>query len=79
MHLCFCYYFEQAHLVMFSGLMVFLFCEAVILYSLLIGPILHPIFFFFCVLPNLWFEKIETLSNYIGVRLVPCLAEWIIS
>ena len=29
----------------------------------------------FVVLPNLWFEKIKALSNYINVRLVPCLVE----
>ena len=31
----FCYYFEQAHFVMFSGLLGPLFYKAVILYSLL--------------------------------------------
>ena len=63
---------------MFSDLLVFFFffCEAVILYSLFFSNTAPN---FFSVLPNLWFEKIETLSNSIDVRLVPCLAEWIIS
>ena len=48
-YLCFCYYFEQVHFVMFSGLLVYFFCEVVILYSLVfqfkLHPFLHP---FFC-------------------------------
>ena len=45
-YLCFCYYFEQAHFVMFSGLLVFLFSEVVILYNLLFQK-LHQLFFLF--------------------------------
>ena len=36
----------------------FPFCEAVILYSLFCSKN-APKFFFFCVLPNLWFEKLK--------------------
>ena len=59
MYLCFCYYFEQAHFVMFSGLLVFLFVKLLYYTTCFskIGPILHPNFF--CVLLNLWFEKLK--------------------
>ena len=60
---------------MFSGLLVFLFCETVILYNLLFQK-LHPLFFVFCLARGL---KIETLSNFIYARLVSCLIEWMIS
>ena len=66
LHLCFaftfmsCYYYVQAHFVMFSGLLGPLFYKAVILYSLLFQN-LDPIFAIklFVVLPNLWFEKLK--------------------
>ena len=47
MYLCFCYYFEQAPFVMFSGLLVFLFVKLLYYtaYFSKIGPILHPNFF----------------------------------
>ena len=66
---------------MFSGLLVFLFVKLLYYTSYFfkkLGPILHPILFyfiFFCVLLNLWFEKIEILSNSIDVRLAPYLDE----
>ena len=71
----FFYYFEQAHFVMFSGLMG----------SLSIKLLYHTTYFFkiwtyfatkiFCgfAQPASW--KIETLSNYIDVILVPFLVE----
>ena len=50
----FCYYFVQAHFVMFSGLLGSLFYKSVILNSLLfqnLDPLLQPKFL--CVLPSL--------------------------
>ena len=47
-----CYYFVQAHFVMFSGLLGPLSMKAVILYSLLfqnLGPFLQPNFLWFCL------------------------------
>ena len=70
-YLCFCYYFEQAHFVMFSGSLVFLFCEAVILYSLIFKK-LHPLF---VVLPNLQVGKLKLCLNPVDARLMPCLVE----
>ena len=71
----FCYYFVQAHFVMFSGL----------LGSLSIKLLYFTAYFFkiwtrFCNKNFLWFcltcgLKIEALSNSIDVRLVPCLVE----
>ena len=55
-HLCSCYYFEQAHFVMFSGFLVFLFLK-LLYYTSFFFQKLHPFFFFF--LPNLWFEKLK--------------------
>ena len=59
----------------------FPFCEAVIVYNLLfqkLHPFLHPFFFFWCfALLAVW--KIETLSNPVDVRLIPCLVQWMIS
>ena len=56
----FCYYFKQAHFVMFSGLLGPPFYKAVILYSLLFSKF-GPVFStkLFVVLPNLWFEKLK--------------------
>ena len=45
MYLCFCYYFEQAHFVMFSGLLVFLFVK--LLYYTAYFFKIAPLFFFF--------------------------------
>ena len=58
LHLCFCYYFEQAHFVMFSGLLVFFFFffAKLLNYTAYFVKNLHP---FFCVLPNMWFEKLK--------------------
>ena len=72
MHLCFYYYFEQVHFVLFSGLLFVLvvnllvsFCKAEnIVISLFIQIMkltitvskLHP---FYCVFPNLQFEKLK--------------------
>ena len=55
-----CYYFVQAHFVMFNGLLGPFFYKAVILYSLLFQN-LDPFFAIklFVVLPNLWFEKLK--------------------
>ena len=65
---------------MFSGLLVFLFVKLSYYTTYFFFQKLDPFLtHFFCVLLNPWFEKIETLSKYIDVRLVPCLAEWIIS
>ena len=47
---------DFAYFVMFSALLVLFFCEAVILYSLFCSKT-APIFF--CVLLNLWFEKLK--------------------
>ena len=70
------YHFEQAHFVMFSGLLgplsIKLLYNTTYFFSKY-GPILQSIFFF--VLPNLQVWKIENLSNSIDVRLVPCLVE----
>ena len=78
-YLCFCYYFEQAHFVMFSGslvLFIYLFFgEVVILYSLIFQK-LHPLF---VVLPNLQVGKLKLCLNHVAVRLMPCLFEWMIS
>ena len=65
----FCYYFVQAHFVMFSGLL---------------GPLSIKLLYFtayffkiwarflqtkiFLVLPNLWFEKLKLCPNSIDVR-----------
>ena len=70
------YYFVQAHFVMFSGLLGSLFIK--LLYHTAyffskFGPILQPKIFVCCAEPIVW--KIETLSNSIDVRLVPCLVE----
>ena len=40
--------FEQAHFVMFSGLLVFFSCEAVILYNLFFQKLHLFVFFFLC-------------------------------
>ena len=76
MHLCFCYYFEKAHFVMLGGLVVF-FCE--VCYTIQLILFKNCAHFFFCVLPNLWFEKLKLSPKSIDVRLVPCLVEWMIS
>ena len=55
LHLYFCYYFEQAHFPMFSGLLVFLFVK-LLYYTTYFVQKMHPFFFF---LPNLWFEKLK--------------------
>ena len=44
--LCFCYYFEKAHFVMFSGLLVFLFVK-LLYYTAYFFSKTTPIFFFF--------------------------------
>ena len=74
-YLCFCYYFEQAHFVMFSGSLVFFFCETIILYNLIFQK-LHPLF---VVLPNLQVGKLKLFLNPVDVRLMSCLVEWKIS
>ena len=56
LHLCFCYYFKQAHFLMFNGLLVFLFVKLLYYTSYFFFQKLHP---FFCVLLNLWFEKLK--------------------
>ena len=72
LHLCFCYHFEQAHFVMFNGLLFILFVKLLVFVCkdenlvtfLFIHTIqltltvskLHP---FFCVLPSLQFEKLK--------------------
>ena len=52
MYLCFCYYFEQAHFVMFSGLLVFLFVK-LLYYTTYFLKKLDPFctqnFFVFCL------------------------------
>ena len=60
---------------MFSGLLVVLFCEAVILYSLIFQK-MHPLFF---ILPNLQVGKLKLCPNHVDVRLMPCLVEWMTS
>ena len=54
-----CYYFVQAHFVMFSGLLgplpiKLLYFTA---YFFKFGPVF--VTYFFVVLPNLWFEKLK--------------------
>ena len=53
MYLCFCYYFEEAHFVLFSGLLVFLFVKLLYYTAYFlkkIEPFLHQIFFLvFCL------------------------------
>ena len=49
--------FCGSHFVMFSGLLIFLFVK-LLYYTTYFVQKLHP-FFFFCVLPNLWFEKLK--------------------
>ena len=68
LHSCLYCYFQQAHFVMFSGLLFIRFVEAVVcfckdeniaIYLLIhtkLAPILEP---FFCVLPSLQFEKLK--------------------
>ena len=58
MYLCFCYYFEQAHFVMFSGLLVFLFVK-LLYYTTYFLKNCTRFFFFFCVLSSLQFEKLK--------------------
>ena len=50
----FCYYFVQAHFVMFSGLLGPLSIK--LLYFKILGPFLQQNFLWFCL--NLWFEKL---------------------
>ena len=65
---------------MFSGLLVFLFLKLLYYTAYFFKKWTHfytQFFFVFCLTCGL--KKIETLSNSIDVRLVPCLVEWMIS
>ena len=61
MYLCFCFYFEKAHFVMFNGLLVVLFVKLLYYITYFFKNWTHfaPKCFLLCVLRSLQFEKFK--------------------